>query len=226
MNVYHSQIQDVVEVFEFSPTQKEESDARVIYVPRDAVAFAIGVGRTDGEIFARAENVTVSVTQNGRPLTSEGAIADIEDGNVRAYMSDTPPSGEWMVRISHRTADAFVVSVAVFRKPLRALFLFANNHRCKACKISVRALIFALLSHLTAGAIHALSLGDLVEQLVHLAQEVVEFLAKSLGITAEALRELLGQLGEIAGFETPWAWLARRICEWLGLCPVGGSADD
>ena len=226
MNVYHSQIENVVEVFEFSPTEEEETVARVIYIPPNAAALAIGVGRTDGQTFSRAENVTVSVTKDGQSLPSTGAISDIEGGNVRAYMSDTPPSGEWMVRISHRTADAFVVSVAVFRKPLRALFSFANNHRCKACKISVRALIFALLSHLTAGAIHALSLGDLVEQLVHLAQEVVEFLAKSLGITAEALRELVGQLGEIAGFETPWAWLARRICEWLGLCPVGGSADD
>src|SRR5436190_11452440 len=140
MNVYHSQIENVVEVFEFSPTQEQQADARVIYVPPDAVALAIGVGKTDGETFSRAENVTVAVTQNGESLTSSGAIADIENGNVRAYMSNSPPPGEWMVRVSHKTAEAFTVSVAVFRKPLRALLSFANKRQCKACKLGIRTL--------------------------------------------------------------------------------------
>jgi hypothetical protein len=225
MNIYHSQIENAVEVFEFSPTEEKQTEARVIYVPPDAVAFAIGVGRMDGETFSRAENVTVSVTKGGQPLTPVGAIADIEDGNVRAYMSNSPPTGEWMVRVSHNTAEAFVVSVALFRKPLSALLRFKNKHQCKACQLSIRAVIYALLAKLTAGAIHILDIKHFAEHLVHLAGEMPEFLAKTIGVSAHWLKELFGGIGEILGIETPWGWLARRICEKLGLCRAG-AADD
>lgn len=225
MNVYHSKLAEVVEVLEFTPTEDEESAARVINVPDGATALAIGVGRLDGRTFSRADNVTVSVTHNGEPLPANGAIIDGSGSNLRSYMSKEPPRGEWMIRVSHKTADAFVVSVAVFRRPLKALLSFKNKHQCKACKVAMRALIYAVLAKLTAGAITALDLKDFAKELAVLAKEIVEFLSHAIGQSVEWLQEAFGQVSEVFGFETPWGWLARRICEKLGLCPVGGSED-
>src|SRR5438477_13092361 len=225
MNIYRSQIDDAAEVLEFSPTREQESVARVITIPDDAIAVAIGVGHLEEGGFARAKTVTLTVTQNGEPLRSEGAIADIEGNYVRAYMSNNPPRGEWMIRVSHKTARAFVVSVAVFRKPVKAFLSFANKHQCKACKVSLRALIFAVLAKLTAGAIAALDLKGMVAELLHLAVEVSEFLANTIGVSVDWLKDLFGTLEEIVGIETPWGWLARKICEKLGLCRAGASDD-
>lgn len=225
MNVYHSQIEDVAEVYEFSPTKAKEDDARVINVPEAATGFVIGAVRLNGETFSRADNVTVSVTHNGQPLSKAGAITEFSDANVLSYISSQPPRGEWMVHVSHTTSEPFTVSVAVFRKPISSILSFANKHRCKACKVAMRALIYALLAKLTAGAVHALDLKEFAKELAELAKEILETLAEIIGMDVEWLKELFGQVGEIFGLETPWGWLARRICEKLGLCPVNAPED-
>src|SRR5260370_19256948 len=131
MNIYHSQIDDAAEVLEFSPTREQESVEQEITIPDDAIAVAIGVGHLEERTFARAETVTVTVTQNGEPLRSEEAIADMEGNHVRAYMSNNPPGGEWVVRVTHKTAKAFVVSVAVFLKTVQGVLPFPNKQPCK-----------------------------------------------------------------------------------------------
>ncbi len=82
-----------------------------------------------------------------------------------------------------------------------------------------------MLAKLTAGTIAALDLKGMVAELGHLAVEIFEFLAKTIGVSVEWLKDLFGTLGEIAGIETPWGWLARKICEKLGLCRAGASDD-
>jgi hypothetical protein len=226
MNIYISEIADVVKAVEFTPTQEAEEKSYPIVIPRGATAFVVGVGREEGRVFSRPENVTVSLLRNNEPISPNDENATFSGESLVSYMTGRPSSGEWSLKIEHTTSEPFLVSAAVFRKPVQSIISFTARHRCKACKASLRALIFALLAKLTAGTVAALDIKDFAAEIMRLPIAILDFLSHTIGVSSEWLKDLFGELGDIFGFETPWSWLARRICEKLGLCVRGARADD
>jgi len=92
--------------------------------------------------------------------------------------------------------------------------------------MSLRPIIFALLAKLTAGAVTALHAGNFAAALMHVSDSALAVLHNATGLPIERLRHLLGRLGDFLGIETPWGWLAKRICEELGLCSATASGGD
>jgi hypothetical protein len=225
MNIYNYKIDDAVQTLEFSPTRERDEATHYISVYDGSTALIVGVGRAVNGNFEPARNVSVSLTRNNEAINDNDRNATFLNGSLVSYIAENPIRGEWVLKVAHESPEPFIVSAAVFRRPLNFLLSFASQYQCKACKVSLRAIIFALLAKLTAGGIAAIHAGNMAEMLRNLPEAILQLASHAIGVPLGWLRRLLENLGEIFGWETPWGWLARRICEELGLCRAGAKDD-
>ena len=230
MNIYESQLDGVVHVVEFTPTRESEELPYGIDVPMGSCGFTLGIGHVTDGTFRIPDNVYVQLRREGEVIgnqtDTDKESATFGPNGLVSFIGTDPTPGKWELLIQHKEPAAFTVNVAVFRRPLIILRSFVVTHRCRACKASIKALLFAVLAKLTAGAVAALDLHHLAGVIANLSTTVLAFIAKMIGISTEALQAVLGVLADTLDIKSPLDWFARRICERLGLCRPQVSTDD
>lgn len=229
MDIYESRIDGVGDFMEFVPGGEAEQIVRTVEVPEGATAFAIGVGDVEGRQFSIPPDARLALRYVGDRGPQRGVNETIDvptesslvlNQGVVAYVNTRPTPGRWELKIEHSGRSVFSVNVSVFVRPLRSLRAFTAKHRCKACKVAVRTVLYAVFAKLTAGVIAVFDLGDLVTRLMEAPRAIREFLTNSLGMGVDQLSPVLRTVRDILEIETPLERLVRKICEALGLCPV------
>jgi hypothetical protein len=226
MNTYFSEIDDVALTLELTPTREQEKAEHSFIVKEGTVAFVLGVVRPTEEGFALATNVEVALFRNNDLIPREDNSATFVGDSLVSYIDSSPTPGVWKLEVRSHGNEPFVVSVGVLPKPLKWIRGFINIDRCKACKMSLRPIIFALLAKLTVGGVAALHVGNFTAALAHLADSALAVLHNATGLPIEWLKHLFGGVKDILGVETPWGWLAKRICEKLGFCSATASGGE
>lgn len=229
MNFLESRSDDVVYALEFTPTHDSEERLYPIDVPADAAAVTFGVGYVVDGKFRLPNNVYLELRRKGeviQPTDSDKESATFGKNGLVSFISNDPTPGKWELLIQHKEPEQFTVCVAVFRRPLSRLRSFISARRCRACKIALKAALYALLAKLAALAGGTYDLHRLSEAIASLSKAALDFLANTIGFSVDTLRELLTGLAEILDLRTPVDWLARRICERLGLCSEADAGDD
>jgi hypothetical protein len=229
MNIYHSSINGVGEFWELSPDSEAETLTYTIHVPEGAVALAVGVGEMRDNAFVVPNDVGVQLRYRGpdreakpaidQSLEEETESAIVTDAGVMAYVSTRPAAGTWEIELKHEGLSVFSVNVAVFKGPIGAIRSFAEKHKCKACKVAVRSVLYVALAKVTAGIGVVVGLEEFIHYLAGAGEAALAFLAKTLGVGLEDLRAILEEARDILEFETPLEWLARKVCTQLRLCP-------
>jgi hypothetical protein len=198
-------------------------------VPDGAMALLVGVGDVQGSVFTIPKNVQVSLNyvtpdgeQHGIHVTSDTPDASTlvrgAEG-LTSFVQNSPRSGKWRLRISTIEPSSFSVNVAIFRRPLQTLRAFAASHRCKACTVAVRALLWAALSHLTAGAAAVFNLQGLAAAIATLPTAILNALGSVFGISPDVLSGVIQGALDVSEVVSPMDRLVRAICERLNLCP-------
>lgn len=228
MDTYITQIHDVAEVIEFVPSSEHETVERVFTVPDGAIALLVGVGDVQGTRFTVPTNVDVRLsheTPEGEQQeirdtrdTPDGSAVVREDHGLTSFVQNSPRPGRWKLSITTLGTGSFSVNVAIFRMPLQAMKTFATHHRCKACTVAVRTVLYTALAHLTMGAVAFFNLQGLAAAISTLPAAILQALGNVLGISTDTLRVVLQGASDVVGIVSPLDRLVRAICERLNLC--------
>lgn len=222
MNIQYLETGEAGRTVEITPTDERDEVKIPFEVGNDAAVFALGVGfLVEGDL-PPATEFSVALLRDGKLVTEEDKNATFHNDSLVAYVEENPPPGRWEIQVWQNTKRPFLVSAGFLKRGFVDILGRIPADRCKICKNSLSPLIFALLAKLTGGAVVALHGGAFAAMPAHILSAFLAGLHNLTGIPIGWLTKLFSSLPKVFGIETPWGYLARRICEKLGACPVAG----
>lgn len=193
-----------------------------IDVPEDCQVLVITVTSSGEHGFLNGpsiEEIQIKRPIRGGGFTDVSAEFTEGDNGQRIYLFEEPPMGEWPITLFpiHGSNNDIEVNASALTSGWRARF--GRGLRwigCKACKYGIKAIIIALLIQIAPIIAAKLGLAAFVDQVLHVADKILEILKKAMELTNGALRKLLEFLYTL--LDDPIDKIIEKICIELGFC--------